>query len=187
MLLVGYSVLFFLDTAPLPEGIASFAATEFSLGSLSISASKGGAICLIIATCLSVLQKKLGKTLGHNIGGGKRLNAISTLLATIILSPFAAYSWFDASNVLSAGHWFHFFEALGFCVAVFMGVNYYVDSLIKPQLRSQQAMQFSLGSSFIACYILEVWSGELTISLYSLLAFGAICFGKSYIIILYFH
>lgn len=154
-----------------------FGSTEFTLGALSISASKIGAFFLFIATCFTILRKKMAKTLGHNIGGQKRLNALSTGIGALILTPFGLYSWFDAT-VLSAGHWFHFFEAFGFCVIVFMGVNYYIDSLVKPQLRSQQAMQSSLGTSVVICFILETWSNEITFSFFSILSLIFILSGK---------
>ena len=153
-----------------------FASLEFSLGELSVSASKVGAVCLIIATSFSILRKKMAKTLGHNIGGSKRLNALSTAIAALILTPFGLYSWLDAT-VLSAGHWFHFIEAFAFCVAVFMGVNYYIDTLVKPQLRSQQAMQSSLVTAVIVCFILESWSNDVTFSFYSIIALITIAFG----------
>jgi len=50
--------------------------------------------------------------------------------------------------------------------------------MIKPQIRSQQSMQFSLGSAFLICYILEAWSGEITLSFFTFIAFAVICFGQ---------
>ena len=149
------------------------------MGALSVSASKIGAFCLIIATSLAILRKKMSKTLAHNVGGSKRLNALSTSIGAIILTPFALYSWFDAT-LLSTGQWFHFMEALLFCVAVFMAVNYYIDTLVKPQLRSQQAMQSSIITSVLVCFIIELWYDENSFSFYTMTAFALICFGSYY-------
>ena len=142
-----------------------------------MSGQSGGFLCLIASVSLAILRKKMSKALSQSIGGSKRLNALSTAAGAVIITPFAFYSWITANDVLAAGAW-DFFEALGLCVVVFMVVGYYIDTLIKPQLRSHEAMRFGLGSGIIACYILEVLAGDITFTFLALVACGCVLFGQ---------
>ena len=48
---------------------------------------------LVLALCLNVGYNSVSKKLAIDIGGAKRLNALSTFVSAIVLSPWAFVIW----------------------------------------------------------------------------------------------
>ncbi len=108
MLIVAYLLIFWIDPAAtgsqeVPVGSPTdFVPKEhyFQLGFLPIPETKLGGICLFFAVCLTLIRKNLSKKFHTELGGAKRLIALSTAVASCIMSPFALYQYVNVSAVL---------------------------------------------------------------------------------------
>jgi len=56
---------------------------------LHVCVVQGGVALVLCGLCLSVLQKKWGRRLSVDVGGAKRLQALSTLVVAVMLMPWA--------------------------------------------------------------------------------------------------
>lgn len=48
-------------------------------------------VLLLFGVCLVVVQRRVGRKLSVDLGGPKRLQAVSTLVVAVLLLPWAAY------------------------------------------------------------------------------------------------
>lgn len=48
-------------------------------------------VLLLVGVCLMVVQRRVGRKLSVDLGGPKRLQAVSTLVVAIVLLPWATY------------------------------------------------------------------------------------------------
>ena len=58
---------------------------------LTRPAPQGGVVLLLCGMCLMVVQKKIGRKLAVDLGGPKRLQAVSSLVVAVLLLPWALY------------------------------------------------------------------------------------------------
>lgn len=79
------------------------------ISKLGVADHKGGILLLIATSLLKVAHSVLGRRLANDIGGQKRLNALSTLVSTVILSPWSFILYISGSTGESLlSHWLPF-------------------------------------------------------------------------------
>jgi hypothetical protein len=57
------------------------------------SSPQGGVLLLLFGICLTLVQRKVGRKLSVDLGGHKRLQAVSTLVVAVLLMPWALYQF----------------------------------------------------------------------------------------------
>lgn len=75
-----------------PEGLHSNTVVHFlywCLSFLGVPDHKGGAVLLIFGLGLSLVQKMMGRRLSVDMGGAKRLHALSLLVLSFLFAPWA--------------------------------------------------------------------------------------------------
>eukprot|EP01095_Lingulamoeba_sp_RSL-Kostka_P017785 TRINITY_DN9471_c0_g1_i1.p1 TRINITY_DN9471_c0_g1~~TRINITY_DN9471_c0_g1_i1.p1 ORF type:complete len:695 (-),score=181.32 TRINITY_DN9471_c0_g1_i1:17-2101(-) len=177
LIFLAYILMFF--DSPVGEGVDNVS-PFFDFGLLTISSSKVGYFCLIISGLLlmvkdSLVSKITGSStsealnmFGNNdskiIVGQKSINALSTILGTIILFPFALFSYTFATDVKSVGYWFHFVESIVFIVIFFSIANFYLKIYVRSRSRFSTIIQTSLVSSVIGGIVIELFGDNVSIT-----------------------
>lgn len=94
---------------------------------LGVADHKGGIVLLIITLLLKVAHSVMGKRLSVDIGGQKRLHALSTLVSTVILSPWALILYLTGSSGESLLSYSVVFILVVLLVFIF---NFYAESFV---------------------------------------------------------
>ncbi|XP_039250531.2 proton-coupled zinc antiporter SLC30A5-like [Styela clava] len=97
------------------------------ISKLGVADHKGGIILLIIASLLKVAHSVMGKRLSNDVGGPKRLHALSTLVSTILLTPWAMILYLSGSSGGSLMSYTLPFLLVVLFVFLF---NFYVESYV---------------------------------------------------------
>ncbi|XP_065836732.1 proton-coupled zinc antiporter SLC30A5-like [Oscarella lobularis] len=143
-----------------PEGKHSSDLTHgfyLALSWLGVPDHKGGIILLFCGLCLSVAHKSVARKLAVAVGGAKRLNALSTLVTCLLLSPWAvvtlmsseelSFSWTDVALPLLAVIIFTFI------------LDFYVESVCSAKLESAHLHKLGTIASFTSALVLSfIWN-----------------------------
>ena len=116
-----------------------------------------GELALVAAAALTALRKRLSRRLAGEVGGPRRLHALVTAAAALLLAPHAAWAylhagaaertaWLGSGAALLAG------GALALCGLV---LNYHVDAAMQARLTPADAASLGLGLSLGAAAGLE--------------------------------
>lgn len=62
---------------------------------------QGGVLLLVVSVCLHTGFRTLSRTLAVDVGGAKRLNALSSVVSTVVLAPLVLILQFSGSVSLS--------------------------------------------------------------------------------------
>ena len=62
---------------------------------------QGGAVLLLVAVCLNVGYNTASKSLSVDIGGAKRLHALSTAMSACLLLPWMMFTIFTRHVIIS--------------------------------------------------------------------------------------
>lgn len=86
---------------------------NFYSGPLLIGETNFGGLCLLFSVCLSMLQKKIGKKVAADLGGGvQRLFSFAVPLSALILLPFGLVSYFMVLALQLILNWHRLLKAL---------------------------------------------------------------------------
>ena len=66
---------------------------------------QGGALLLLVTLCMNVGYNTASKKLSLDIGGAKRLNALSTLMSAVLLMPWALVLFYTSEVRVTFEKW----------------------------------------------------------------------------------
>ena len=95
-------VVFFLTTMTLAEGTHTSMVVHHLYGILGVSDHKGQMLLLLVAMVMYSLQCHVRKNLAAEVGGAKRLHALTTVVVAMLLCPWSIYQWLT-SEVTNLG------------------------------------------------------------------------------------
>jgi hypothetical protein len=103
VLIVTYLVIFWVDPATTEvaespsitsTGVGQVSTEHyFDFGLISIPETKIGGICLFFAVCLTLIRKNLSEKFHSELGGAKRLYALSLTTSACMMFPFALFQY----------------------------------------------------------------------------------------------
>ncbi|XP_076036381.1 proton-coupled zinc antiporter SLC30A5-like isoform X3 [Oratosquilla oratoria] len=118
-----------------------------------LSDHEGGIVVLLISSVLQVYANNQGKRISVEIGGAKRLRAISALVSVALLLPASFLTWYtqDATspNIMQ-------FFPQAFVVALFVFVlHYYIESACVQRLDVVRTARFGSLAMIITCVLIS--------------------------------
>eukprot|EP01113_Clastostelium_recurvatum_P004762 TRINITY_DN120_c0_g2_i1.p1 TRINITY_DN120_c0_g2~~TRINITY_DN120_c0_g2_i1.p1 ORF type:complete len:565 (-),score=135.75 TRINITY_DN120_c0_g2_i1:1122-2816(-) len=180
---VGYLVLYLFGVSITPKYAALDMDATFAIGPFGVSNERIGGICLGLAVGLTILSKNIARRLCGDIGGTKRLHALSTTTASLMLLPFALYYMiFGVGKYANSTVAFELSLSTLlslFTISLFVYVvDYYVETIAFQQLDVSAVAKVSLTSSFLMCFFVALlWNYTAPLSIVKILAFALIIFG----------
>ncbi|XP_015780431.1 PREDICTED: zinc transporter 5-like [Acropora digitifera] len=120
---------------------------------LGLPDHKGGLIILLLVLLLKVAHKNVSRTLAVEIGGGKRLAALSSFLSSVILLPLAVLSYFTQTTDVD---WLD--TLVPFVIVIFLVfiVDFYIESFCLSKLESASTGKIGSTASFLSAVIISM-------------------------------
>ncbi|CAN7941725.1 unnamed protein product, partial [Ixodes hexagonus] len=125
---------------------------------------QGGVLLLVLTLCLQTGFKTLSRTLAVDIGGAKRLNALSSVMSTVALAPLALILQFSTSSVQDrTSSAVPFLPPMAFSGIILFVLDYYVESVCQARLGPQASAKLGSLTVFTAALTLAfLWSGNVS-------------------------
>ncbi|KAK2153606.1 hypothetical protein LSH36_291g03057 [Paralvinella palmiformis] len=121
-----------------------------------VSDHKGGVILLFVTLCINVGYSSASKKLSVDVGGTKRLHALSTLCSAVLLLPWALFVFFTRESLLMSS-WSVVFPLL--IITIIFVLNYYVDAVCVTRLDQSRSSRFGAMATFVAALALNfLWN-----------------------------
>ena len=145
-----------------PEGLHSNAVVHFlywCLSFLGVPDHKGGAVILICGLALSLVQKVMGRRLSVEMGGAKRLHALSLVVLSFLFAPWA-FVHLLASTVDIP--WTSSLLCV-LCTSVAMVVEFYTESIAAQRSSDHLTSRVGSLSLLLTSFLLSLacWSSTL--------------------------
>lgn len=118
-----------------------------------LSDHKGGVVLLFVTLCLQTGYSSAAKKLSVDIGGAKRLNALSTFVSTLILLPWAFFISITRESAVVS--WPAMLIPLLIVVLFVFVVDYYVDAICMTRLEVLHTARFGSMATFTVAVILS--------------------------------
>ncbi|XP_064474768.1 proton-coupled zinc antiporter SLC30A5-like [Ornithodoros turicata] len=128
---------------------------------LGVADHKGGVLLLTLTMCLQTGFRTISRTVSIDIGGAKRLNALSSLVSTIILAPLVLLLQF--LTIDEAPSWWNFLTPLLFSSTIFFVLDYYVESVCATKLDVPHSARLGTLTVFSASLIFGcIWGAKIS-------------------------
>ena len=88
----------------LAEGTHNSVVVHHLYAILGVSDHKGQMLMLVLAMVLYSLQCHVRKNLAAEVGGAKRLHALTTVVVALLLCPGGMYQWLTTEVIDLCGH-----------------------------------------------------------------------------------
>lgn len=160
-LLIGILSLLFLDhderevlPTEHPEGQQHHGISHifyFTISRFGLVDHKAGVILLVLLMCLQTGFNSASRILAVDIGG-KRLNALSTLVSVALLAPFSFL--LRLTQIEMVPSWSSFIIPFLFISLVWLVINFYADAMCATKLESLLAARIASLSCFILALVI---------------------------------
>ncbi|XP_071964854.1 proton-coupled zinc antiporter SLC30A5-like [Antedon mediterranea] len=145
-----------------PEGPHSSAITHLfykAISWLGVSDHKGGVLLLVLLACVNVAFKNASRKLSVDVGGAKRLHALSKLLSSVLMLPWLLYhSIFHEGT--SEPYSALILPILVIILFVFV-IDYYIDAVSINRLDVFKTARYGTVSIFISALALSwLWNNK---------------------------
>ncbi|KAM7286069.1 zinc transporter 5 [Ixodes scapularis] len=128
---------------------------------LGLPDHKGGVLLLVLTLCLQTGFRTLSRTLAVDIGGAKRLNALSSVISMVALAPLALILQFSTSAGKDHVSAVPFLPPMAFSGIVLFVLDYYVESVCQARLGPQASAKLGSLTVFSAALALALaWRGH---------------------------
>ncbi|XP_053557327.1 proton-coupled zinc antiporter SLC30A5 [Bombina bombina] len=147
-----------------PEGhhdsaLTHFLYTAFSL--LGVADHKGGVLLLVLALCFNVGFHTASRKLSLDIGGTKRLQALSHLVSVIILCPWVIV--LSATTESKVESWSALIMPFTTVIFSVMILDFYVESVCSVKMDPSKCARYASAVTFISALLLgNFWTHPIT-------------------------
>ncbi|MEE6458466.1 hypothetical protein FKM82_000295 [Ascaphus truei] len=147
-----------------PEGhhdsaLTHFLYTAFSL--LGVADHKGGVLLLVLALCFNVGFHTASRKLSLDIGGAKRLQALSHLVSVIILCPWVIV--LTATTESKVESWSSLIMPFTTVIFAVMVLDFYVESICSVKMEPSKCARYGSFLIFISALLLgNFWTHPIT-------------------------
>jgi len=124
-----------------------------------LSDHKGGVVLLSICLCLHVGYNSASKKLAIDVGGAKRLNALSTVASTVLLCPWAIFIYSNSEEGLAVESSYSLVIPFS-CIILFVFIiDYYMEAVAATRLEVPLAARVGKLATFMcALFFSCVWN-----------------------------
>ncbi|XP_063955956.1 proton-coupled zinc antiporter SLC30A5-like [Lytechinus pictus] len=147
-----------------PEGPHKSAVTHVfyqAISWLGVSDHKGGVILLVVLLFVKVAFRNMSRKLSVDVGGSKRLHALSTIVSALMLLPWTLIHLFVHQN--GPESWRALILPFAALILVLCILDYYVESVSINHLEVFRTARFSGYSLFLSGLVLSYfWSSSYT-------------------------
>ncbi|KAM4708727.1 proton-coupled zinc antiporter SLC30A5 [Discoglossus pictus] len=147
-----------------PEGhhdsaLTHFLYTGFSL--LGVADHKGGVLLLVLALCFNVGFHTASRKLSLDIGGTKRLQALSHLVSVIILCPWVIV--LTATTESKVESWSSLIMPFTTVIVSVMVLDFYVESICSVKMEASRCARYGSFLIIISALLLgNFWTHPIT-------------------------
>lgn len=147
-----------------PEGHHDSALTHAlytGISLLGLADHKGGVVLLVLALCLKVAFHTHSRKLSVELGGAKRLYALSNLVASVLLLPWVFV--LSATTESKVESWSSLVLPFSMIVFSVMILDFYVESICMTKLEAPRCARYSSYFLFFSgLFLANFWTHPLT-------------------------
>ncbi|XP_073695491.1 proton-coupled zinc antiporter SLC30A5 [Garra rufa] len=147
-----------------PEGHHDSALTHAlytGIAFLGVADHKGGVVLLVLALCLKVAFNTASRKLSVEIGGAKRLYALSNLVSAVVLLPWVIV--LSATTESKVESWSGLILPFAMIIFSVMILDFYVESICTSKLETSRCAQYGSIFLFLSGLLLaNFWTHPLT-------------------------
>lgn len=138
-----------------------------------------GNAAMLLASCIGLARDSLGKRLGVDVGGAKRLNALSAAIVPMMLVPLALLRWVFATPLADTQpDGVHVVASVGVAAVCIHVLNFYALSAANARSDHTMVKLSGLATVFVSAGLLEdVWQQNEAVKAPTLLATAMFCLG----------
>ncbi|XP_068694345.1 proton-coupled zinc antiporter SLC30A5-like [Montipora foliosa] len=120
---------------------------------LGLPDHKGGLIILLLVLLLKIAHKNVSRTLAVEVGGGKRLAALSSCISSVILLPLSLLSYFTQKTEVA---WLE--TVIPFAIVTFLVfiLDFYIESFCLAKLETARTGKIGSIASFLSAVIVSL-------------------------------
>ncbi|KAL4617588.1 zinc transporter 5 [Arapaima gigas] len=146
-----------------PEGHHDSALTHAlytTIAFLGVADHKGGVVLLVLSLCLKVGFHVASRKLSVEIGGAKRLYALSNLVSVIVLLPWVVV--LSATTESKVESWSALIMPLGMIIFAVMILDFYVESICVAKMEAPRCARYGSLFLFLSGLLLaNLWTHSL--------------------------
>ncbi|PFX34488.1 Zinc transporter 5 [Stylophora pistillata] len=120
---------------------------------LGLPDHKGGLILLVLVLLFKIAHKNVSRTLAVEIGGAKRLAALSSCVSTVLLLPLALLSNFTQTTDVD---WLDAIIPLAVVIFLVFIFDFYIESFCVAKLESLKTGKIGSIASFLSAVIIAL-------------------------------
>ncbi|XP_043095703.1 zinc transporter 5 isoform X2 [Puntigrus tetrazona] len=147
-----------------PEGHHDSALTHAlytGIAFLGVADHKGGVVLLVLALCLKVAFNTASRKLSVEIGGAKRLYALSNLVSAVVLLPWVIV--LSATTESKVESWSGLILPFAMIIFSVMILDFYVESICTAKLETSRCARYGSIFLFLSGLLLaNFWTHPLT-------------------------
>ncbi|XP_016142083.1 zinc transporter 5 [Sinocyclocheilus grahami] len=147
-----------------PEGHHDSALTHAlytGIAFLGVADHKGGVVLLVLALCLKVAFNTASRKLSVDIGGAKRLHALSSLVSAVVLLPWVIV--LSATTESKVESWSGLILPFAMIIFSVMILDFYVESICMAKLETSRCARYGSIFLFLSGLLLaNFWTHPLT-------------------------
>ncbi|WAR00427.1 ZNT5-like protein [Mya arenaria] len=130
-------------------------------GAVIFLVAMGGVVLLFLTLCLQVGFNSASKKLSVDVGGAKRLHALSTLIQAAILGPWALIFSSGAESPVSS--WLYLLLPLALFTLFVLVIDYYIEAVAANHLQPVRTAEFGAYAIFgSALFLALTWNHPYT-------------------------
>ncbi|XP_048738334.1 proton-coupled zinc antiporter SLC30A5-like isoform X2 [Ostrea edulis] len=115
---------------------------------------KGGVVLLALTLCMQVGYNSASRKLSVDVGGAKKLHALSTLAQATVLCPWAAFIYFTRESDVES--WWYLVIPMGLVVLFVFLFDFYIEAVASNHLQGPQTAVYGTYAIFISALLLGV-------------------------------
>uniref|UniRef100_A0A671SWP6 Zinc transporter n=1 Tax=Sinocyclocheilus anshuiensis TaxID=1608454 RepID=A0A671SWP6_9TELE len=128
---------------------------------LGVADHKGGVVLLVLALCLKVAFNTASRKLSVDIGGAKRLHALSSLVSAVVLLPWVIV--LSATTESKVESWSGLILPFAMIIFSVMILDFYVESICMAKLETSRCARYGSIFLFLSGLLLaNFWTHPLT-------------------------
>ncbi|KAL3866115.1 hypothetical protein ACJMK2_043447 [Sinanodonta woodiana] len=129
---------------------------------IGTSDHKGGVVLVFLTLCLTVGYNNAAKKLSVDVGGAKRLHALSTFVQSLLLFPWAVIIYATMGSQVEISSWFFLLLPMTLVVLFVFTFDYYLMAVTVNHLQPPRVAIFGTYAMFASALFLSVtWNHPL--------------------------
>ncbi|XP_022333860.2 proton-coupled zinc antiporter SLC30A5-like isoform X1 [Crassostrea virginica] len=113
---------------------------------------KGGVVLLALTLCMQVGYNSASRKLSVDVGGAKKLHALSTLAQATVLCPWAAFIYFTRESEVES--WWYLVIPMGLVILFVFLLDFYIEAVAANHLQGPRTAVYGTYAIIISALML---------------------------------